>query len=90
MCFATKARDGKLSCLEVTAAALPPEEQGKLTLKDYGELPIFPAYVRNIGTKLASPNLKVREMDFQEQVHILSFQGKGVSSWVQRMSPHAP
>lgn len=90
MCFATKAQDGKLSCLEVIAAALPPEEQEKLIPKHYCELPTFPAYVRNTGTTLASPNLKVREMDFQDQVHILPFQGMGVFRWVQRMSPHAP
>lgn len=53
-----KAWHGK--CLEVSAAALPTEEQEKLIPKDYCELLTFPAYVRNIGTTLASPNLKVR------------------------------
>lgn len=59
-----KAWGDKLSCLEVSAAALPHKEWEKLIPKDYRELPTFPAYVRNMGTTLASPNLKVRKMHF--------------------------
>lgn len=59
-----KAWGDKLSCLEVSAAALSPEEQGKLIPKGYHEFPTFPAYVKNMGTTLASPNLKVRKMHF--------------------------
>lgn len=80
-----KARDGKLSCLEVSAAR---GERGRWFPKDDCELLTFPAYVRNIWRTLMSPNLKVREMHCWEQVHILPFQGMGLFRWAQRMSPH--
>jgi len=83
-----KAWDGKLSCLEGSAAALCHlGSRGDDFLKMAMSFPLCQSMWGTCGEHWRAQTW-VREMHCWKQVHIIPFQGMGLFRWVQRMSPH--